>query len=136
MLAQALGNGLPYADRRFATVISNSVLEHIPQVDDVLAEIARVLQPGGRFIFCVPGDHFPSCSFSRNFFAVCGWKPWRWRTNATLTASRGITTAMARRYGRIDWKLPACNSTIASTTFLRGPPMPSTWATIMARPAW
>lgn len=58
VLARALGDGLPYADRTFATVISNSVLEHIPKVDDVLAEIARVLQPGGRFIFCVPGDHF------------------------------------------------------------------------------
>ena len=58
VLAQALGNGLPYADGHFATAISNSVLEHIPQVDDVLAEITRVLQPGGRFIFCVPGDHF------------------------------------------------------------------------------
>ena len=59
-LAQAMGNGLPYADGQFATVISNSVLEHIPGVDEVLAEIARVLQPGGRFIFCVPGDHFTS----------------------------------------------------------------------------
>jgi len=58
LLAQALGDRLPFADRSFATVISNSVLEHIPDVDDVLPEIARVLQPGGRFIFCVPGDHF------------------------------------------------------------------------------
>jgi SAM-dependent methyltransferase len=58
LLAQALGNGLPFADRHFATVISNSVLEHIPDVDDVMVEIARVLRPGGRFIFCVPGDRF------------------------------------------------------------------------------
>jgi SAM-dependent methyltransferase len=58
LLAQALGNRLPFADRHFATVISNSVLEHIPEVDDVMAEIARVLRPGGRFIFCVPGDRF------------------------------------------------------------------------------
>jgi SAM-dependent methyltransferase len=58
LLAQALGDGLPFADGHFATVISNSVLEHIPDVDTVLAEIARVLRTGGRFIFCVPGDHF------------------------------------------------------------------------------
>jgi SAM-dependent methyltransferase len=57
-LGQALGDALPYADGTFATVVSNSVLEHIPNVDAVLAEIARVLQDGGRFIFCVPGDHF------------------------------------------------------------------------------
>jgi len=58
LLAQALGDGLPFPDGHFATVISNSVLEHIPGVDAVLAEIARVLRPGGRFIFCVPGGHF------------------------------------------------------------------------------
>ena len=58
LLAQALGSGLPFADGHFATVVSNSVLEHIPGVDAVLAEIARVLRPGGRFIFCVPGDRF------------------------------------------------------------------------------
>jgi SAM-dependent methyltransferase len=58
LLAQALGSGLPFADRHFATVISNSVLEHIPEVDEVMAEIARVLRPGGRLIFCVPGDRF------------------------------------------------------------------------------
>ncbi|NIV32589.1 MAG: methyltransferase domain-containing protein [Anaerolineae bacterium] len=58
LLAQGLGDRLPYANGHFATVVSNSVLEHIPGVDDVVAEIARVLQPGGRFIFCVPGDRF------------------------------------------------------------------------------
>ena len=58
LLAQALGDGLPFPNGHFATVISNSVLEHIPGVDAVLAEVARVLRRGGRFIFCVPGDHF------------------------------------------------------------------------------
>jgi SAM-dependent methyltransferase len=58
LLAQAMGNALPYADQAFATVISNSVLEHIPDVEPVLSEVGRVLQPGGRFIFCVPGDRF------------------------------------------------------------------------------
>ncbi len=58
VLAQAMGNALPYARGAFATVVSNSVLEHIPDVESVLVEIGRVLQPGGRFIFCVPGDRF------------------------------------------------------------------------------
>ena len=53
-LAQALGSGLPYADQRFATVISNSVLEHIPNLDPVISEAARVLKTGAPFIFCVP----------------------------------------------------------------------------------
>ena len=57
-LARSLGDALPFADRFFATVISNSVLEHIPVLDPVLGEISRVLRPGGRFIFCVPSEHF------------------------------------------------------------------------------
>lgn len=58
LLAQALGDALPYANETFATVVSNSVLEHIPEVEPVLAEVGRVLRSPGRFIFCVPGDHF------------------------------------------------------------------------------
>jgi SAM-dependent methyltransferase len=68
VLAQALGDALPYADSRFATVVSNSVLEHIPNLDPVLAEIARVLQPGGRLIFCVPSDRFTEMLFFTRLF--------------------------------------------------------------------
>jgi len=60
LLAQAEGARMPYPDGYFATVVSNSVLEHIPQVQPVLAEVARVLRPGGWFYFCVPGPDFPS----------------------------------------------------------------------------
>lgn len=67
-LAQSVGGALPFADRFFATVVSNSVLEHIPAVDAVLAEIGRVLVPGGRFIFCVPSEHFAGNLFFTQFF--------------------------------------------------------------------
>ncbi|HEY72534.1 MAG TPA: class I SAM-dependent methyltransferase [Thermoflexia bacterium] len=52
------GHALPYADGTFATVFSNSVLEHIPNVVPVLCEVRRVLRPDGRFIFTVPSDAF------------------------------------------------------------------------------
>lgn len=58
LLAQSDGVRMPYPDNYFATVVSNSVLEHIPQVQPVLAEVGRVLQPGGWFYFCVPGPNF------------------------------------------------------------------------------
>jgi SAM-dependent methyltransferase len=52
------GHALPYPDASFATVFSNSVLEHIPDLEPVLQEVARVLKPGGWFIFTVPSDAF------------------------------------------------------------------------------
>ena len=68
LVARSLGDALPFAGNTFATVISNSVLEHIPEVDPVLGEVARVLKPGGRFIFCVPGDHFAEMLFFTQLF--------------------------------------------------------------------
>jgi len=58
VLAQAEGGALPFATGHFASAVSNSVLEHIPDLAPVLAELARVLRPGAPFIFCVPSDHF------------------------------------------------------------------------------
>jgi SAM-dependent methyltransferase len=63
LAVRSTGGALPFADNYFSTVVSNSVLEHIPQVDPVLDEISRVLQPKGRFIFCVPSDHFTDLLF-------------------------------------------------------------------------
>jgi SAM-dependent methyltransferase len=54
----AFGHRLPHSDAVFATVFSNSVLEHIPDVLPVLREAGRVLHPGGHFIFTVPSDAF------------------------------------------------------------------------------
>jgi SAM-dependent methyltransferase len=58
VLAQAVGGALPFATGYFASAVSNSVLEHIPDLDPVLADLARVLRPGAPFVFCVPSDHF------------------------------------------------------------------------------
>ncbi len=49
---------LPFPDGRFKTVVANSVLEHIPDLDGALAEIERVLAVGGRFCFTVPSHRF------------------------------------------------------------------------------
>jgi SAM-dependent methyltransferase len=49
---------VPEADGSFDFVISNSVLEHVPELPPVLREVARLLRPGGRFLFTVPGPGF------------------------------------------------------------------------------
>lgn len=51
---------LPYNDSFFSSAFSNCVLEHIPEDEKVISEIARVLKPGGVFVFTVPSVHFKS----------------------------------------------------------------------------
>lgn len=51
---------IPEPDAVFDYVFSNSVLEHIPDLDGVIAEVGRTLKPGGRFWFTVPGPNFRS----------------------------------------------------------------------------
>ena len=52
------GSRLPFRDASFATIFSNSVLEHIPNVVDAIQEIQRVLKDGGYLVFTVPSTNF------------------------------------------------------------------------------
>jgi SAM-dependent methyltransferase len=49
--ARASADSLPFADGAFDTVVACLVFEHIDAVDEAIAEVARVLRPGGRFVF-------------------------------------------------------------------------------------
>lgn len=42
---------LPFPDGHFDVVIACLVFEHIDDVDEAIAEVGRVLEPGGRFLF-------------------------------------------------------------------------------------
>ena len=55
---QSMGDKLPFADGHFASAFSNSVLEHIPDVQPVLNETNRVLQLHGRFLITMPSHNF------------------------------------------------------------------------------
>ncbi|GAB4542625.1 MAG: class I SAM-dependent methyltransferase [Anaerolineales bacterium] len=67
-LVQADGALAPFPSNHFASGLSNSVLEHIPHIDAVLKETARVLQPGAPFYFCVPNPrYFSSLSLTKIF---------------------------------------------------------------------
>ena len=45
-LERADGSALPYADGRFAAVVSNSIVHHIPDPARCFAEMVRVAAPG------------------------------------------------------------------------------------------
>jgi len=53
------GNGcyLPFPSSYFGTIISNSVLEHVDNLELVLSEIFRTLQSGSYFLFTTPSPH-------------------------------------------------------------------------------
>ena len=54
----AAGDAVPEPASSFDAIFSNSVLEHIPTIEPVLAEAARLLRVGGRFVFTVPSEQF------------------------------------------------------------------------------
>ncbi|MVB00167.1 methyltransferase domain-containing protein [Nitratireductor sp. CAU 1489] len=49
-----LGEDIPWPDGSFDLVFADNVLEHLADPDRVFAEVARVLKPGGRFLFKTP----------------------------------------------------------------------------------
>jgi len=57
-IALADGHSLPFPSGTFATTLSNSVLEHIPNPSPVLHESARALRKGGCLVITVPSDRF------------------------------------------------------------------------------
>ncbi|MGO9986454.1 MAG: class I SAM-dependent methyltransferase [Rhodomicrobium sp.] len=50
----ANAGGIPYAGAMFDLVFADNVLEHLEDPLTVFCEIARVLKPGGRFVFKTP----------------------------------------------------------------------------------
>lgn len=55
---QAMGSDLPFPNGSFAGAFSNSVLEHIPELQPVLNEVGRVLRPGAPFVITTPSHLF------------------------------------------------------------------------------
>jgi SAM-dependent methyltransferase len=59
------GGRLPFADASFDMCCSHSVIEHLPDPGAAFAEIARVLRPGGHFLFKTPNLWFYAMLISR-----------------------------------------------------------------------
>ena len=95
-LVQADGGRMPFPDGQFASGLSNSALEHIPQAQVVLKEISRLLKPGAPFLFSVPNPGYLES------LAVPAWL-------ARLGLSRlaGAYTQWFRRMTRVHHAHPA-----------------------------
>jgi SAM-dependent methyltransferase len=55
----AAGESLPYPSQCFDLVLSHEVIEHVADDQQSVAEMARVLKPGGRAIIFCPNRLFP-----------------------------------------------------------------------------
>ncbi|MGK7654688.1 bifunctional 2-polyprenyl-6-hydroxyphenol methylase/3-demethylubiquinol 3-O-methyltransferase UbiG [Roseovarius sp. B08] len=54
------GEALPYGEARFDAVVCVDVLEHVSDLQQVLHEVARVLKPGGLFLYDTINRNFVS----------------------------------------------------------------------------
>ena len=91
---------LPFADASFGTVISNCVVEHIPDIGDVFKEVQRVLRPGGEFRLTTT---------LRLFGEQMWWARMLRRIGAPHAAARHVDRvlgglAVANRYTREQWQ--------------------------------
>ena len=73
------GQALPFREGSFDTVVCNEVLEHVPETWTVMAEIFRVLKPGGHLIatapqtwglHMVPNDYYRFTEYGLRYLAV------------------------------------------------------------------
>ncbi len=58
-LCQAAGEALPFPDNIFDTVLSHEVIEHVNDDRQTVAEMIRVLKPGGRAVIFCPNRFYP-----------------------------------------------------------------------------
>lgn len=72
LVVRASSTAMPFADASFGSVVSNCVFEHIPDIETTVAEIARVLKPGGRFACTVVGEHFNELLTDERLWARLG----------------------------------------------------------------
>lgn len=58
-VVNGVGETLPFADNSFDFVFSNEVIEHVADDAAYMAEMARVVKPGGRILIFCPNRWYP-----------------------------------------------------------------------------
>jgi O-antigen/teichoic acid export membrane protein/ubiquinone/menaquinone biosynthesis C-methylase UbiE len=81
------GERIPFPDETFDIVITNSVLEHVHDVDACFREISRILKPGGLFWFETASAMSPFQHEIR-WFPLFGWYPDRLKKRIMWWAAR------------------------------------------------
>jgi SAM-dependent methyltransferase len=71
-LIECKGDAIDKPDGHYNTVFSNSVLEHIPDIEPVLREAHRLLAGGGKFYVTVPSHRFDEYSIVNQMLLAVG----------------------------------------------------------------
>lgn len=82
---------LPFSDDTFDRVIASEVLEHIPQDTEAMAELSRVLRPGGTMAVTVPrfGPEAVNWALSHEYHDVPGGHVRIYRRSTLLERLKG-----------------------------------------------
>ena len=93
---------LPYPDAFFDTVISDGVLEHVPNDRLSLAEVYRIIKPGGRFIICCLPNRYSYTEFlARRLGAPHHLRTYSLAESQALLLHSGFCPLEARHYQMI-----------------------------------
>ena len=117
---------LPFPDGHFDTVVSFQVIEHVPSVPQYLAEIRRVLKPGGTFVCATPDRTTRLFAGQQpfNMFHVDEWSPSQFHALVAPTFDRTELFGMTAPAHVLQGELRRCRRvrTIAYPfTFRRAP---------------
>lgn len=106
-LEQSVVQEAPVAPASIGTVVSNSVLEHVADIDAALRAVSRLLRPGGHLIFTAPTESFSSSLLlpaaryaevvNRRYAHLNLWPVAKWQTR--LRAA-GLELEFSRAYLR------------------------------------
>ncbi|HKQ59639.1 MAG TPA: class I SAM-dependent methyltransferase [Candidatus Polarisedimenticolaceae bacterium] len=128
--AELAGDRAPFADASFDVVVSVEVMEHVEDVRGYLADIFRLLKPGGQFIWTTPCGNSLSIE---HLYNVCtrqikptaeGYRLWTWEDPTHLRRLkteevRGL--AAEAGFQRVSFKLRSHLFSFACTKLCRGP---------------
>lgn len=123
--ARIEGGVLPHEDETFDVVLSVETIEHVldDQLSDLLAEVRRVLKPGGTAVFTTPNRE--DLTTGMNFCPACGIEYHRWQHVRSWSAD-----ALAVALETAGFQIRFC-SDLAFRNFL--PPPPLRWLDVSPR---